>query len=153
MYYAGNALALNASGLSITWTRKVDSDSASAISSSRGETISNGVLTVAQNQFNTNMAMLTYICTATYAEPDTGKSLTAQGQITFSLIKQAATLKNCTIIGESAFKYNSARTTVVPATIELTAQITDNLTNGKWQYKDSQGDWTDFSTTTDEQQA
>lgn len=148
VYYAGNALALNASGLSITWTRKVDSDSASAISSSRGETISNGVLTVAQNQFNTNMAMLTYICTATYAEPDTGKSLTAQGQITFSLIKQAATLKNCTIIGESAFKYNSARTTVVPATIELTAQITDNLTNGKWQYKDSQGDWTDFSTTT-----
>ena len=148
VYYAGNALALNASGLSITWTRKVDSGSASAISSSRGETMSNGVLTVAQNQFNTNMAMLTYICTATYQEPDTGKSLTAQGQITFSLIKQAATLKNCTIIGESAFKYNSARTTVVPATIELTAQITDNLTNGKWQYKDSQGDWTDFSTTT-----
>lgn len=148
VYYAGNALALNASGLSITWTRKVDSGSASAISSSRGETTSNGILTVAQNQFNTNMAMLTYICTATYQEPDTGKSLTAQGQITFSLIKQAATLKNCTIIGESAFKYNSARTTVVPATIELTAQITDNLTNGKWQYKDSQGDWTDFSTTT-----
>lgn len=148
VYYAGNALALNASGLSITWTRKVDSGSASAISSSRGETTSNGVLTVAQNQFNTNMAMLTYICTATYQEPDTGKALTAQGQITFSLIKQAATLKNCTIIGESAFKYNSARTTVVPATIELTAQITDNLTNGKWQYKDSQGDWTDFSTTT-----
>lgn len=148
VYYAGNALALNASGLSITWTRKVDSGSASAISSSRGEKTSNGILTVAQNQFNTNMAMLTYICTATYQEPDTGKSLTAQGQITFSLIKQAATLKNCTIIGESAFKYNSARTTVVPATIELTAQITDNLTNGKWQYKDSQGDWTDFSTTT-----
>lgn len=148
VYYAGNALALNASGLSITWTRKVDSGSASAISSSRRETTSNGILTVAQNQFNTNMAMLTYICTATYQEPDTGKSLTAQGQITFSLIKQAATLKNCTIIGESAFKYNSARTTVVPAAIELTAQITDNLTNGKWQYKDSQGDWTDFSTTT-----
>lgn len=148
VYYAGNALALNASGLSITWTRRVDSGSAGAISSSRGETVSNGVLTVAQNQFNTNMAMLTYICTATYQEPDTGQSLTAQGQITFSLIKQAATLKNCTIIGESAFKYNSARTTVVPANIELTAQITDNLTNGKWQYKDSQGDWTDFSTTT-----
>lgn len=148
IYYAGQALSLTASGLSITWTRKVDANAAGAISQTNGETVTNGVLIVNKNQFNTNMAMLTYICTATYQEPDTGQSLTAQGQITFSLVKQAPTLKNCTIVGESAFKYNSARTTVVPATIELTAQITDNLTNGKWQYKNSQDVWTDFSTTT-----
>ena len=150
IYYAGNALPLNQSGLSITWTRKVDTEAASAISSSRGETVSGGILTVNQNQFNTNMAMLTYICSATYVEPDTQKPLTAQGQITFSLVKQAATLKKCSIIGESAFKYASNQTSFTPASITLTASISGaGLTNGNWQYKASNGNWTNFSTSTD----
>jgi len=150
VYYAGNALSLNASGLSITWTRKVDTGAAGAISSSRGETVSNGVLTVNQNQFDTNMAMLTYICSATYLEPDTQRPLTAQGQITFSLVKQAATLKRCSIIGESAFKYASNQTSFTPASITLTALISGaDLTNGNWQYKNSSGNWVNFSTSTD----
>ena len=150
IYYAGNALSLTQSGLSITWTRKIDTNTAEAISSSRGETVNNGVLTVNQNQFNTNMAMLTYICSATYIEPDTQKPLTAQGQITFSLVKQASTLKKCDIIGESAFKYASNQTSFTPASITLTASISGaGLTNGNWQFKNSSGNWQNFTTSTD----
>lgn len=150
IYYAGNALPLNQSGLSISWTRKVDTEAAGEISASRGENVSGGILTVNQNQFNTNMAMLTYICSATYIEPDTRQPLTAQGQITFSLVKQAATLKKCSIIGESAFKYASNQTSFSPSSITLTASISGaGLTNGNWQYKNSSGNWTNFSTSTD----
>lgn len=150
VYYAGNPLPLNQSGLSISWTRRVDTETPGAISSSRHESVSGGILTVEQNQFNTNMAMLTYICSATYIEPDTQKPLTAQGQITFSLVKQAATLKRCSIIGESAFKYASNQTSFTPASITLTASISGTgLTNGNWQYKNSSGNWTNFSSSTD----
>lgn len=150
IYYAGSPLALDTNGLSITWTRKVDANAAGNISSSRGETVNNGILTVNQNQFNTNMAMLTYICSATYTEPDTLQPLTAQGQITFSLVKQASTLKKCDIIGESAFKYSSNQTSFTPSSITLTASISgNNLTNGNWQYKNSSGNWTNFSISTD----
>lgn len=150
VYYAGNSLPLNQSGLSITWTRKVDTGTAGAISESRGETVSGGVLTVNRNQFNTNMAMLTYICSATYIEPDTQKPLTAQGQITISLVKQATTLKKCSIIGEGAFKYASNQTSFTPASITLTASISGTgLTNGNWQFKNSNGNWENFTTSTD----
>ena len=147
IYYAGQALSLTASGLSITWTRKVDANAAGAISQTNGETVTNGVLTVNKNQFNTNMAMLTYICSATYTEPDSQQTLVAQGQITFSLVKQASTLKQCRITGESVFKYGSDQSTFSPTSITLTASITDNLTNGNWQFKNASGNWVNFSTT------
>lgn len=146
IYYAGQALSLTASGLSITWTRKVDANAAGAISPTNGETVTNGVLTVNKNQFNTNMAMLTYICSATYIEPESQQTLVAQGQITFSLVKQASTLKQCRITGESVFKYGSDQSTFSPASITLTASITDNLTNGNWQFKNASGNWVNFST-------
>lgn len=48
------------------------------------------------------------------------------------------------ITGEQVFKY-SAVDTVSPATIILTAHL-QNVNMNKWQYKNSQGNWSDYST-------
>ena len=61
------------------------------------------------------------------------------GQITFNLVKNAATVKTCNITGQSVFKYAADQSTVSPATITLTATISDTVTNGNWQYLNSSG--------------
>ena len=144
--YGGNSLSLTATGLTITWTKQINSNNPIAISSNNKEYNNNGILSVEQNQFDNNTDMITYICSATYTKAGTQQTLTAQGQITFSLIRQPSSLKKCTITGESAFKYQSNQTTFSPTSITLSADISGNLTGGKWQFKNSNGGWTDFST-------
>ena len=51
------------------------------------------------------------------------------------------------ISGEQVFKYTAAGA-VSPAQITLTANL-QNVTMGKWQYKHSSGNWTDYPTTSD----
>ena len=51
------------------------------------------------------------------------------------------------ISGEQVFKYTAAGA-VSPAQITLTANL-QNVTMGKWQYKNSSGNWTDYPTTSD----
>lgn len=138
IYYAGEQLipsANNANILDVTWTKRIGSGQESAISQQAGESVgSDGVLTVSQNQFNNSVGLLTYICTVTYEEPNTSIELTAVGQITFTLVKNAATVKTCTITGENVFKYAADRATVTPTTITLTSQISSTVTNGNWKY-------------------
>jgi hypothetical protein len=82
-YYAGSPVS---TGITWTWTRQEGNGAATAISSSNGESVSNGVLTVNKNQFNGSYAQLTYIITATYSDASLGKDLVAEGQITFSKV-------------------------------------------------------------------
>lgn len=135
MYYAGTNIQTTDNNMkSIVWTKQVGTNNPTSISSTDGETVSNGVLTVTKNQFTASSTTLTYICTATYTEPDTQQDLTAVGQITFSLIKNASTIKYCNITGENVFKYASATAAPSPSIITLTATLSDNITNGNWKY-------------------
>lgn len=148
VYYAGERLTLPTTGLSVIWKKQQGTgDAATITSGSGGHTITNGVLTVSQNQFSSNTPdMLSYICIATYTEPESGAELTAEGRITFTVVRHASKLKRCTISGENIFKYLPGQTTPVgTGEITLTAKL-DNVTNGNWQYKNSSGTWTNFST-------
>lgn len=147
LYYAGNPIALTASGVTITWTKQIGSAAPIAVSTVAGESVSNGVLTVTQNQFNTTTSLITYICTGQYIEPQTNQTLTAVGQITFSLVKNAATVKTCNIIGQSVFKYAADQSTVFPSSITLSAILSDTVTNGNWQYLNSSGQFVNLPIT------
>lgn len=149
VYYAGERLTFPTSGLSVVWKKQEGvNDAATITSGSGGNTITNGVLTVAQNQFSANSAdMISYICTVTYQEPESSATLTAEGRITFTVVRHASKLKRCTISGENIFKYLAGQTQPVGSgEITLTAKL-DNVTNGNWQYKNSSDSWTNFSTT------
>ena len=61
------ALALNATGLSITWKRKEGAGSEAALAT--GETVSGGILTVSANKLTgVTSGLLTYLCYVTYTD-------------------------------------------------------------------------------------
>ena len=82
-----------------------------------------------------------------YADPDTGLTINAMADITFALLTTGEDAKSAWISGEQVFKYTSAGA-VSPAQITLTANL-QNVTMGKWQYKNGSGNWTDYPTTSD----
>ena len=90
---------------------------------------------------------LTYIAYVAYADPDTGLTINATADISFALISTGENAKSAWISGEQVFKYTAAGA-VSPAQITLTANL-QNVTMGKWQYKNSSGTWTDYPTTAD----
>ncbi|MBR4457513.1 MAG: hypothetical protein IKS31_00950 [Clostridia bacterium] len=146
VYANQTAIALNNTALTITWKRKEGSGSESALAS--GETVSGNVLTVNQNKLSSiTSGQLTYIAYVAYADPDTGLTINATADINFSLLTTGEDAKSAWISGEQVFKYNAAGT-VAPAQITLTANL-QNVTMGKWQYKNSSGSWADYPTTSD----
>ena len=145
VYYAGKKLDSNTTGLSVAWTRKDGVGTESTLVS--GEVVSSNKLTVSTNNLSgSTSGILTYICTASYLEPESQTTLSATGQITFSLIKHASEVKKCSISGENVFKYNTESVLVGAKYITLTA-TTSNVSISKWQYKNSQGVWTDYPVT------
>jgi hypothetical protein len=145
IYYAGTKLDSNTSGLSVVWKRKDGVGAESPLTT--GETASGNKLTVKNNNLSTSASgILTYICTATYVEPESQATLTATGQITFSLIKHASNVKRCSITGENVFKYNTDSVLVGADYVTLTA-TTSNVSISKWQYKNSSGNWVDYPVT------
>lgn len=141
IYYGGTALTPNGTGVTVTWQRQVGTSSPTALTT--GETVTNGVLNVTANQFTANSTMLTYIVTATYVEPISQQTLTSQGQITFTLVKNASTAKECTITGESIFKYDTSQTLIGSSSITLTGRV-NNVSISGWKYQDSNGDWVTY---------
>ena len=140
------ALALNATGLTITWKRKEGSGGEAALAS--GESVSGGVLTVSANKLNgVASGLLTYLCYVTYVDPDNGLTINVVADITFSQIQTALNAESVWIAGEQLFKYD-ASSAVTPSQIELTANVA-NVSMSKWQYKDSSGTWQDYPTTSD----
>ena len=144
IYYAGDSLAPNASGVTVVWSKKIDIGTATTITtnSSTGETVNATTkkLTVSKNPLGTNNTTVCYIVTVTYVEPSTQKTLKAEGQITFSLLKQVSTAKTCSIIGDNIFKYNESRNIKGADSITLTAS-TKNVNITDWQYLNSEGNW------------
>ncbi len=146
VYANQNAIALNNTALTITWKRKDGSAAEAALIS--GETVSGKALTVNKNNLSTSTSkQLTYIAYVAYADPDTGLTINATADITFALLTTGEDAKSAWISGEQVFKYTAAGA-VSPAQITLTANL-QNVTMGKWQYKNSSGNWTDYPTTSD----
>ncbi len=146
IYANQTAIALNNAALTITYKRKEGSGSEAALS--EGENVSGNILTVNQNKLAPVVSgLLTYIAYVAYADPDTGLTINAMADISFALISTGENAKSAWISGEQVFKYNSAGV-VSPDQITLTANL-QNVTMGKWQYKDDSGNWTDYPTTSD----
>ena len=146
IYANQTAVALSNAALTITWKRKEGSGSETALTT--GETVSGNILTVNQNKLSSiTSGLLTYIAYVAYADPDTGLTINATADISFALISTGENAKSAWISGEQVFKYDSAGT-VAPSQITLTANL-QNVTMGKWQYKNSSGTWTDYPTTAD----
>lgn len=144
IYYAGQALTPGTTvGLSVNWQKQIGVGAITDISSAAGETITNGALSVSQNQFASSSIMVTYIVTATYTEQSLGTTLTAKGQITFALVSNASNLKNIEIVGESIFKYNTSQAIVGATSITLTAN-TSNVDITAWQYQNATGNWVTY---------
>ena len=146
VYANQTAIALNNTALTITWKRKDGSAAEAALIS--GETVSGKALTVNKNNLATATSkQLTYIAYVAYADPDTGLTINAMADITFALLTTGEDAKSAWISGEQVFKYTSAGA-VSPAQITLAANL-QNVTMGKWQYKNSSGNWADYPTTSD----
>lgn len=145
LYYAGTRLNNTASGVTITWQRQEGIGGIGNLVT--GETVTDGVLTVSSNKFTSNSTMITYILTASYLEPDMNAVLTAQSQITFSLVKQASSVKSCFINGDTIFKYDTGQQLVGPSTITLTATL-NNVSVDNWQYQNSLGNFINIENAT-----
>ena len=146
VYANQTAIALSNTALTITWKRKDGSAAEAALIS--GETVSGKALTVNKNNLATATSkQLTYIAYVAYADPDTGLTINATADITFALLTTGEDAKSAWISGEQVFKYTAAGA-VSPAQITLTANL-QNVTMGKWQYKNSSGNWVDYPTTSD----
>ena len=147
IYANQTAISLTSSALSITWKRKEGSASEAALTT--GESVSGNVLTVSANKLSTiTSGLLSYIAYVTYTDPDNGLPINATADISFALVTTGENAKSAWISGEQVFKYAAGSTTSTPAQITLTANL-QNVTMGKWQYKNSSGSWTDYPTTSD----
>lgn len=143
--YNGSNLALNASGLSITFKRKEGNGNATALTT--GETVTGGVLKITANKLSTvTSGQLTYICQVTYTDPDTGVPLSTESSLTYTLIAMASELKAASIYGENTFLYDTNKVIVGSDTITLTSDLT-NVSVVQWQYKKSDGTFAAFPTT------
>lgn len=101
-YYGGTEILPSDSALSTSWTRQINGGTETELTT--GETVSSNVLTVSSNKLSGDVTLITYRVTAIYTEPTAHQQLTAKGQITFSLVKNAARTKNCKISGDSIIK-------------------------------------------------
>lgn len=144
VYANQTPIELTNSALSITWKRKDGSSSEAVLTAE--ETVSNNVLTVSANKIGSS-GLLTYLAYVTYTDADTGLPINAVAEISFAQVQTGQNAKNARISGEQVFKYTAAGA-VSPAQISLTANL-QNVTMNKWQYRNAEGVWTDYPTTSD----
>lgn len=130
-------VSLTQTGLSITWQRKIGSTASTDITT--GESVSSGVLTVSKSMLVPDSSeMITYICSIVYTDPDTQIKAETRCQMSFTLVKQATELSDCSITGDTTFKYNGDGAITSASSITLTAVVT-NTSVKQWQYKKSDG--------------
>ena len=140
--YNGTTLPLTSTGLTITFTRKEGSGTATTLTSN--ETVSSGVLTVKANKISSVASgLLTYICTIEYTDPNTGVPLKAETFLTYTLISQATELKDVDVTGETVFLYDTTGTLVGNEYITISARLT-NVNMTQWQYQKSDGTYEAF---------
>ena len=141
-------LALDASGLTISWKRKEGNGAEAALTS--GESVSKGVLTVNANKLAAaTSGMLTYLCYISYYDSETKNTVNISADITYTLIRNAQNAKLAYLAADTyVFKYDANSSLVGAAQATLTAQV-QGVTITAWQYKDSTGEWKDYPTTSD----
>lgn len=142
------SVALNATGLTITWKRKDGTSAESNLTT--GETVTNGVLKVSQDKLaSSSSGMITYICYISYYDSETKNTVNISSDITYTLVKNAANAKLAYVTADTyVFKYDTAGSLVGASQATLTAQV-QGVTISKWQYKNSSGNWADYPTTSD----
>lgn len=141
-------VALDASGLTISWKRKDGTGAESALTT--GESVSKGVLTVSQNKLaDSTSGMITYICYISYYDSETKNTVNISSDITYTLVKNAENGKLAYVTADTyVFKYNTSSALVGATQATLTAQV-QGVAVSKWQYLNSSGVWTDYPTTSD----
>lgn len=155
IWYGGEQLSTSDNNVTVTWSRREGIGAITALTTGEtvsdgtmvvsGETIPKGTLVVNQNKFTENSTMITYIVAVSYQEPTISQALTAQGEITFTMTKQASSVKSATITGESVFKYNGDGTIKGASTITLNGRVTGSGVNiSAWQYQQSNGSWATY---------
>lgn len=149
VYYGGSQLnpgIASTSNPKVTWTYKTNDATSFTTLPSWATAQSNGTLKLTGNPFtSTSISSVTFKCTANYNEPATNLPLTAAGEITYSVVRQAASVPYVRITGENVFKYNTSQTLVGAESITLTATYA-HCTISKWQYKNGSS-WTDIANT------
>lgn len=155
IWYGGEQLLTTDNNVTVSWSRREGIGSIGNLTTGEtisdgtivvsGETIPKGSLVVNANKFTANSTMITYIVTISYQEPTLSQALTAQGEITFTMTKQASTVKSATITGESIFKYNGDGTIKGASTITLTGRVTGSGVGiSAWQYQLGNGSWATY---------
>lgn len=141
-------VALNASGLTISWKRKDGTGAETALTA--GEAVSGGILTVSQNKLSdSSSGMITYICYISYYDSETKNTVNISSDITYTLVKNAENAKLAYVTADTyVFKYNTSSALVGAAQATLTAQV-QGVAVSKWQYLNASGVWTDYPTTSD----
>lgn len=141
-------VALDASGLTISWKRKDGTGAESALTT--GESVSKGVLTVSQNKLaDSSSGMVTYICYISYYDSETKNTVNISSDITYTLVKNAENAKLAYVTADTyVFKYNTSSALVGATQATLTAQV-QGVAVSKWQYLNASGVWTDYPTTSD----
>lgn len=146
LYLDADVLALTASGVTLTWKRKVGGATETALVS--GETVAAGILTVNKNVLNDVSSPITYICYISYYDAETKTTTNKVEQMTFTLLKEAENAKLCAVTGEQTFKYDKNSALVGAAQIALSALV-QNVNINTWQYKNASGAWVTYPTTND----
>ncbi len=141
-------VALDASGLTISWKRKDGTGAEAALSS--GEAVSGGILTVSQNKLaDSASGMITYICYISYYDTETKNTVNISSDITYTLVKNAENARLAYVTADTyVFKYNTSSELVGATQAALSAQV-QGVSVSKWQYLNSSGVWTDYPTTSD----
>lgn len=132
------------SAIGIEWKRREGVGSEAVLVS--GETMQGDKsLKITQNKLGDSPSkLLTYIAKISYTDPDTAQTIHIEADITFSMVTTGENAKSAWISGDQVFKYAAGASTPTPASITLTANL-QNVTMNKWQYKNSSGNWVNFS--------
>ena len=136
-------VALNSTGLTITWKRKDGTGAEAALTT--GETAKNGILTVSQDKLAASTSgMITYICYISYYDSETKNTVNISSDITYTLVKNAENARLAYINADTyVFKYNTSSTLVGASQATLSALV-QGVSVSKWQYKNSSGSWADY---------
>ena len=141
-------LALDASGLTVSWKRKDGTGAETALTS--GESVSGGILTVNANKLaDSSSGMITYLCYISYYDAETKNTVNISADITYTLVRNAENARLAYVMADTyVFKYDAKSALVGVSQATLTAQV-QGVSIAKWQYKDSSGEWADYPATSD----
>lgn len=142
IYYAG--VPVKPEDATILWYIRKNSGTTDLLPGQEENiTITDGKLKVQTNLFEDgSTSLLTFTVKVTYKEKKTNIQLESQGQITFSLVKNASKTKTVTITGENVFLYNSLGKPDKDS-ITLTARL-EQCSVSNWLYKTKEG-WSNLS--------